>query len=748
MEDKRKSVRRSQVALDNASHVRSGALEQRKAYNYILQLTSDDLSILTRYQHLLVPQAASFAEILYNYLFDLPEAAEALYAYEKNGGDVSSLIKSQLRHLLSLLGGPDSEIQAVGEAYYRNGFKPAWIIGAYRLYLNHVLELLGSLSDIAPGDRQPLQSALSKRIFLDLGLILQAYWDESLATLHGEVENKEASYARMMEMLANIPQVLWSVDAKTLEVLYASPATTSFVNDDFSGPVPVLECFHAEDRELILSAWEHAAGGKQSLAEARGSRADDDEERWYRLMFYPFPGNGKGVQRIDAIMEDIHEQRAALERLEHLATTDELTGLANRTLWYDRANQALASARRSGSSKVVLMLLDLDNFKLINDTMGHPAGDELLASVATRLRHALRDSDTLARLGGDEFAVLLPRAEDEHKAGTRVADTIQRCLHEPFTCRGQEFYLGASIGIAIYPEHGDDLDTLLSRADVAMYRAKNGGLGYLFYDPGKDSGSGQHLQLSGELRRAFDRGEFELHYQPKVDIHGEHVSGVEALLRWKHPEHGLIEPDRFLRVAEKAGLMNPITNWVLVTALRQCKSWWSAGRRIPISVNVSARSFQTPDLFERIQWALSESGAESGSLEIEITEDTLMSDLEHGSGILTRLSEEHVGVAIDDFGTGYSSLAYLKRLPIDTLKIDRSFLLDMVENENDAILVRSIIDLGHNLGYQVVAEGVEDAEVWDLLDILGCDAVQGYHVSRPLPYEAFTQWLQESRWQA
>jgi EAL domain-containing protein (putative c-di-GMP-specific phosphodiesterase class I) len=306
--------------------------------------------------------------------------------------------------------------------------------------------------------------------------------------------------------------------------------------------------------------------------------------------------------------------------------------------------------------------------------------------------------------------------------------------------------LGASIGIAVYPEHGEDVDRLLSHADIAMYQAKLGGLGSLFYDPGKDASSVRPLQLSGQLRRALERGEFELHYQPKVDLHRMRVSGAEALLRWRHPEEGLLEPKRFIQVAEQAGLMPPITNWVLVTALRQCKEWWLGGTRIPISVNISARLFQTPQLLDRVRSALREAGVGGECLEIEITEDALMSDLEHGSGILSKLSHARVGVAIDDFGTGYSSLAYLKRLPIDTLKIDRSFLLGMTRNENDAVLVKSIIELGHNLGFQVVAEGVEDREVWDLLDILGCDAVQGYHVSRPLTRDSFSQWLKGTLW--
>ncbi len=747
MEDRKKRRRRKRTPARVAAQLKGKGQTQRKAFNYILQLGADDLEVLARYQDILSRQAGQFAEAFYNYLFDLPEIAEVLYAYERNGGDIGNLIKSQLHHLLSLLNEePAGDIHAVGGRYFKRQVKPVWVIGAYRLYLNHLLERVSAMPEIPQADRQRLHAALSKRVFLDLGLILQAYWDEEYTGLQQEMVRAQADYARIRDLLANIPQLLWSAAADTCQLLYVSSAAEAFVHGDVSGPVPVLSRFRADDRESILAAWERAREGGRAAVEAR-MLTDDGAERWYRLMFYACPGGEQAVERVDAVMEDITENRATLARLEHLATTDELTNLANRPLWYDRANQAIAAARRTGDSRVVLMLLDLNHFKMVNDTLGHPAGDDLLREVAARLRQVLRDSDTLARLGGDEFAILLPCAEDPRKAGKRVAETVLACFREAFYCQDQEFFLGASIGIAVYPEHGEDVDRLLSHADIAMYRAKQGGLGSLFYDPGKDASSVRPLQLSGQLRRALERGEFELHYQPKVDIHRMRVSGAEALLRWRHPEEGLLEPNCFLQVAEQAGLMTPITNWVLVTALRQCKEWWLAGTHIPISVNVSARSFRTPRLLDHVQCALKEAGVDGECLEIEITEDTLMSDLEHGSAILSQLSDERVGVAIDDFGTGYSSLAHLKRLPIDTLKIDRSFLLDMTENENDAVLVRSIIDLGHNLGFQVIAEGVEDGEVWDLLTILGCDAVQGYHVSRPLTRESFTHWLKETPWQ-
>ena len=719
---------------------------RRKEFHYILQLGADDLEVLARYRDVLRQDAGQFAQAFYNYLFDVPEIAEVLYAYERKGGDIGNLIKAQLHHLLCLLGDePSGDIHAVGSLYFQRQVKPVWVIGAYRLYLNHLQERVAMLPEIPEADRQRLHAALSKRVFLDLGLILQAYWDEACTGLHQVTARVRADYARIGDLLANIPQLLWSASADTCQLLYASPAAEVFAHGEVEGPVPVLSRFRADDRESILAAWARARQGRQTAVEAR-ILTDDGAERWYRLMFYPSPMGDQAVERVDAVMEDVSEHRASLARLEYLATTDELTNLANRALWYDRVNQALAAARRSGDCKVVLMLLDLNHFKIVNDTLGHPAGDDLLRKVAARLRRVLRDSDTLARLGGDEFAILLPCVEDPRKAGKRVAETVLACFHDAFSCQDQELLLGASIGIAAFPEHGEDVDRLLSHADIAMYQAKLSGLGSLFYDPGKDASSVRPLQLSGQLRRALERGEFELHYQPKVDIHRMRVSGAEALLRWRHPEEGLLEPKRFLQVAEQAGLMPPITNWVLVTALRHCKEWWLEGARLPISVNISARSFQTPQLLDRVQSALREAGVGGECLEIEITEDTLMSDLAHGSEILAKLSDAQVGVAIDDFGTGYSSLAYLKRLPIDTLKIDRSFLLDMTRNENDAVLVRSIIELGHNLGFQVVAEGVEDREVWDLLDILGCDAVQGYHVSRPLTRDSFSHWLKGTPW--
>lgn len=284
----------------------------------------------------------------------------------------------------------------------------------------------------------------------------------------------------------------------------------------------------------------------------------------------------------------------------------------------------------------------------------------------------------------------------------------------------------------------------MSRADVAMYGAKNRDVGYLYYDAALDPNTQQRLQLSGELRHAVARNEFTLHYQPMIDIRKGRVTGAEALIRWNHPDHGLIPPDQFIPLAERTGVIRPLTYWVIETAAHQCKTWHKAGWPLRVSVNISGRTFQDPAFTDLLEQILQATGLPAKNLEIEITENILMADIEHFARILEKVNRLGVHVAIDDFGTGYSSLAYLKTLPLGTLKIDKSFVLDMVKDENDAVIVRSIIDLAHNLGYQVVAEGIENQETWEMLRVLGCDGGQGFHMCRPLPAEDFIRWLQES----
>ena len=739
----KKDKRRNSAEVVHEHVPNALAREQRKEFHYVLQIDHADAQILRKYHQMLAQGAANFAQDYYNYLFDNPATADVLYAYERNGGNIGDLVRSQLQQMLQLLSAEhENGVSQVGQRHFGAGVKPVWVMGAYRLYLTHLQKLIDDLPGIEAEDRYPLETALVKRIFLDMGLMLQGYWDDMRQQLESARDASQAGYAHVEQLLGNIPLILWSYDVRANELLYASPALRRICMPVSQDPIPCFERIHADDREKAGAAWQLALEGGAAEVQVR-VRLDDAGERWCSLRLQPARSGRRRVQRIDGQLEDITDTHNALDILEHQATTDELTGLANRTLWADRVHQALSSCRREEGREVVLMLLDLDHFKMINDELGHLVGDDILRQVAQRLRAALRDSDTLARLGGDEFAILMPAVPSGERAGERVAAKVLGCFEHPFHCGDRELFLNASVGIALYPEHGEDVNELLSHADVAMYRAKRSEGHYSFYAAEGQPGDAQQLRFSGQLRHALDRNEFELHYQPKIGMQDRQVCGVEALLRWQHPQQGLVKPAHFLPIAEQIGLMSPITSWVLVTALRQCKAWGDLGIRMPVSVNVSARAFQNPRLLERIQWALEEAGVDGSCLEIEITEDTLMADVARGTEILTRLHALGVAVAVDDFGTGYSSLSYLRRLPINTLKIDKSFLTDMASNGNDAMIVRSIIDLGHNLGFRVVAEGVEDARAWDLLTELGCDAVQGYHISRPLTDVKLTDWLQQ-----
>ena len=435
-------------------------------------------------------------------------------------------------------------------------------------------------------------------------------------------------------------------------------------------------------------------------------------------------------------------RRAAENR--HQALHDPLTGLPNRTQFRQRVARAAPAADEQGR-QLAVMLIDLDGFKEVNDTLGHGNGDRLLQQIGTRLREALRAGDTVARLGGDEFAVLLPTVAGED-AAVMVADGLRRALDEPFVLADLAIHPDASIGIAMYPDHGVDADTLIQHADVAMYLAKEGRTGVVVYDKERDRYSPDRLALIGELRRAIDQGELTLHYQPQVEPETGRVGGVEALLRWQHPERGLVPPDEFIPLAERTGLIQPLTLWVLDAALQQCASWRRAGLDLWVAANLSAANLVDGDTPHEIERLLRRWDVPPGLFRLEITETTAMADPVRTHAVLTRLDAMGVQLAIDDFGTGYSSLAYLKRLPVHELKIDRSFVSSMAHDPNDEVIVTSTIELGHNLGLRVVAEGVEDQHTLDELVRRGCDLAQGYHFTRPLPPAELRAWLTE--WQA
>jgi len=431
-------------------------------------------------------------------------------------------------------------------------------------------------------------------------------------------------------------------------------------------------------------------------------------------------------------------QRQAEEN-EFQALHDALTGLPNRTLFNDRAQQALLAAQRDESC-VAILIIDLDRFKDVNDTLGHESGDLLLRALGPRLREALRESDTVARLGGNEFGVLLPGVEGASGA-LEAAHRLEATLGEAFAVDELVLETEASIGISLYPEHGDDVATLLRRADVAMYVAKENHGGVQLYDPGRDRYSPARLGLLSELRRAIDQGELVLHYQPKAALANGEIRWVEALVRWEHPERGLLPPDDFVPLAEHTGLMRPLTYYVLDRALRDQSIWQRQGLELTTAVNLAARDLHNLDLCDDLETLLAAWRVDAARLELEITESTILADPLRARAVLARLGALGVRIAIDDFGSGYTSLGYLKRLPVDVLKIDKSFVLGMNADEQDAVIVRSAIELGHNLGLEVVAEGVETVETWHELGRLGCDLAQGFYLARPMPSADVVSWL-------
>jgi diguanylate cyclase (GGDEF)-like protein len=442
-------------------------------------------------------------------------------------------------------------------------------------------------------------------------------------------------------------------------------------------------------------------------------------------------------------VRDITARKQAEAALKHQALHDGLTGLPNRILLHKRLQQAIEIAERDHTG-VALLIMDLNRFKDVNDTFGHHYGDLLLEQLGDRLGGALRECDTIARLGGDEFAVLLPNATLQD--AEEVARRLLEVLDAPFALSGLQLEIDASIGIALAPEHGMDADTLLRRADVAMYVAKRGNSGYALYTVEQDQHSPMRLALVGELRRAIDADELSLYFQPKVNHGTGQITSVEALVRWHHPRHGMLGPDEFVPIAEQTGLIRPLAHWVLDAALRQCFRWRQEGFDLAVAVNLSMRNLHDPEIVDMIGTLLKRWGVPPIKLVIEITESSLMADAARAMDVLTRLRNMGVGISIDDFGTGYSSLAYLKRLPVDELKIDKSFVLHMAGDDNDAAIVRSTIGLAHDLGLRVVAEGIEDQATWDLLVALGCDIAQGYYISRPQPAARLGEWLVTSQW--
>jgi diguanylate cyclase (GGDEF)-like protein len=429
-----------------------------------------------------------------------------------------------------------------------------------------------------------------------------------------------------------------------------------------------------------------------------------------------------------------------IERLQHEALHDTLTGLPNRTFLQRGLDTALADVHAGRVSGVAVMVLDLDRFKEVNDILGHQQGDLLLVEVGRRLTTAVGRAGTVVRLGGDEFAALLPRTGDEKQA-LRVARRALRALEQPVVLDGLEIDVSASIGVALAPAHAADATALLQRADVAMYEAKSSTGGPRLYEPDLDTTSPRRLNLVSELRTALHNDELQVQVQPQARLGSGAVVGVEALVRWPHPERGWVPPDEFIPIAERSGLIGALTSQVLDSSLAACAQWRVAGHDLGIAVNLSTRSLQDVALVDEVARLLRRHGVPAARLTLEVTESSVMADPARAVGVLHQLRDLGTRLSVDDFGTGYSSLSYLKRLPVHEVKIDRSFVTGLREQGEDVAIVRAIVDLGRHLGLEVVAEGVEDQDTWDLLASMGCDLVQGWHLARPMPTGELLPWL-------
>jgi len=437
---------------------------QGKEFNYVLQLNGEDTRLINRYQDILAQGAAGFAETSYNYLFDNPDIADVMYAYERSGGNIGELVRGMLQHKLRLLNGDIGEkaterSEQVGREHYRLGVKPVWSLGAYRLFMEHLRRLVATDPQIADKDRDALESVLIKMIFRDMAVMTEAYWRAAVEQITEQRDELGIEQGLAGEILGRIPQMLWTVDIESNRISYASPGTRAFNNGELEAPIPCFYRIHSSERE------------RTAQLEIRLT-PDGEADRWFRMAFYPAANRRGRVLRVHCLMEDITESHTDRERLEQLSTQDEVTGLANRTLWVDRLSSALAVARRNPGASVAVMVLDINQFKMYNDSLGHEAGNELLRQISVRLQKVVRDTDTLARLGGDEFGIVLPLLQDTGRAVERVAGEIINALSAPFAYQKKELCLSSAIGISVYPQHGDDAATLASHADSAMYRSK------------------------------------------------------------------------------------------------------------------------------------------------------------------------------------------------------------------------------------------------------------------------------------
>jgi diguanylate cyclase (GGDEF)-like protein/PAS domain S-box-containing protein len=493
------------------------------------------------------------------------------------------------------------------------------------------------------------------------------------------------------------------------------------------------------NQHFYANLWNTILSGRVFRARF-ANRRKDGEMLFEEKTISPLRDANGDITHFVSTAKDVSDRIQAEERLFFLANHDTVTGLPNRNLLVDRLGHALALCHRNAKT-LALLCLDLDRFRFVNDTLGHQGGDELLRAVGERLRGCVRQADTVARVGGDEFVIALALLSSDHDA-QQVVEKIMASFKAPFPVHERDIYISASVGVSLGPRDGSDVQRLLRYADLAMYQAKAAGRNrYLFFDRSMDKAASENLALATSLRGALKRGELALHYQPQVDVASGTVAAVEALLRWQHPDRGIIPPDRFVPLLEDMGMIGEVSEWVIETACSQIRALSESGSSIGLAINLSNRQFADPRLPQVVDEVLSRVGLDPSLLEFEITESTLMEDVPTTTATLTALAERGISIAIDDFGTGYSSLSYLKRFSVDVIKIDRSFVWDAMRDPDAAAIVKAVVSLGRELSLSVIAEGVETAEQFEFLRSLQCARVQGFLISRPLPYDGLCRFL-------
>ncbi len=551
---------------------------------------------------------------------------------------------------------------------------------------------------------------------------------------------------RAIELSANAITI-YDAAVAGFPVCYVNPAFEQMSGFCRSEVLGMACCdLHAEQREESnVLALRLLLDQKKSGNVMLQNRKKDGATFWSEMHLAPIANTSGVVTHFIAVQTDVTALRSYQAQLAHTAHYDALTGLANRVLLRDRLEIALQFAARR-KEPVWVLYLGLDRFRIINETMGHDVGDAVLKALAARVNACASITDTVSRFGDDEFVLVLEEPGQE-KALIQIIESIMATVTQPIALGEEKFFVGCGIGVAVYPADGRDVETLIKHADSAMHVARSRGPGqFHFFTPQMNQRAIDRARLEADLRTGIEQQQFILHYQPQVDLHSGKVVGMEALIRWQHPERGCISPIAFIGLAEETGLIVPIGTWVIRTACAQMKAWQDQGfGDLHVSVNISARQFSDERLASYIASVLQETGLAPEYFQLELTESLVMTDVERGIGVLRELKALGVTLAVDDFGTGYSSLSYLKRLPIDILKIDRSFVSDITESPDDAVIVKSIISLAHSLRLRVVAEGVETAEQLAFLQLNGCDEIQGYYFSRPVADAEFSRLLQQKK---